>query len=390
MTRIKCDVSIVGAGPVGLALGINLALGGMSVTIIEQSSAAALNAPAFDGREIALTPYSIEVLKRLGVWSRFNADDISELRSAQVMDGLGVDHLELTPVHSVYNGLAKIVSNYRIRAELARVALALPLLRLVCDCQIREVRVGEESAQIDGAFGGVDSRLLVAADSRFSKTRQAIGIGTKLRDLGRSILTFRISQTHNHRNVATEWFAHHRTMAFLPLKEGLSSAVITVPSSEIAKLLDAPDASLASQLEHWTNGRFGRVEIVGTRHVYPLTTTYADTFVRPRAALVGDAAVGMHPVTAHGFNFGLRGQETLAKAVLRAHSRKQDIGSLAILSQYDVKHRAETLPLYMATNALTSLYTKEDMIGRLARRLSLKAAKHLPLMPRLIASALMH
>jgi hypothetical protein len=47
------------------------------------------------------------------------------------------------------------------------------------------------------------------------------------------------------------------------------------------------------------------MELTSTRHLYPLAATYARRFVGLRDALIGDSAVGMHPVTAHGFNLGL-------------------------------------------------------------------------------------
>ena len=55
----------------------------------------------------------------------------------------------------------------------------------------------------------------------------------------------------------------------------------------------------------------------GETHVYPLVSAYAERFVAERFALVGDAAVGMHPVTAHGFNFGAQSQHRLARRLIR-------------------------------------------------------------------------
>ena len=55
------------------------------------------------------------------------------------------------------------------------------------------------------------------------------------------------------------------------------------------------------------------MRLMGERHSYPLMAVHASSFFANRCALIGDAAVGMHPVTAHGFNLGLRGQATLAR-----------------------------------------------------------------------------
>lgn len=64
-----------------------------------------------------------------------------------------------------------------------------------------------------------------------------------------------------------------------------------------------------------------------------------------RVALVGDAAVGMQPVSAHGFPCGLSGAAMLAERVLEAVGQGRDPARAAGLSA-----RA-TLPS-LATNAI--------------------------------------
>ncbi|MFO1269021.1 MAG: hypothetical protein U1F67_21070 [Rubrivivax sp.] len=72
----------------------------------------------------------------------------------------------------------------------------------------------------------------------------------------------------------------------------------------------------------------------GPRHHYPLVGVYAHRFTAPRFALIGDAAVGMHPVTAHGYNFGLYGVEVLARELAAARAAGRDIGDAAVLARY--------------------------------------------------------
>lgn len=72
-------------------------------------------------------------------------------------------------------------------------------------------------------------------------------------------------------------------------------------------------------------GRLGTMTLVSTRHAYPLVAVYPRKMVALRFACVGDAAVGMHPVNAHGFNFGPLGIDALARGLrhlaLRAGER---------------------------------------------------------------------
>jgi hypothetical protein len=113
----------------------------------------------------------------------------------------------------------------------------------------------------------------------------------------------------------------------------------------------------------------------GARYHYPLVGVYAHRFVAPRFALIGDAAVGMHPVTAHGCNFGLYGVELLARELKAARAADRDIGALATLQPYESTHRRATLPVYLATNAIVSLFTDERRPAKLARRIVLAVAE---------------
>ena len=61
--RERCDVLIIGAGPVGLSLALSLRGTGLDVRLVERQSEDALADPAYDGREIALSLRSVEILK---------------------------------------------------------------------------------------------------------------------------------------------------------------------------------------------------------------------------------------------------------------------------------------------------------------------------------------
>ena len=86
-------------------------------------------------------------------------------------------------------------------------------------------------------------------------------------------------------------------------------------------------------------------------------TAYAARFVAQRFALLGDAAVGMHPTTAHGFNFGLLGQHALATAIRaarkldrgRVHRHAQRFDAATMIDRYeDVLQRMAARPLVLA------------------------------------------
>ena len=114
----------------------------------------------------------------------------------------------------------------------------------------------------------------------------------------------------------------------------------------------------------------------------------AQRFYGKRSALIGDAAVGMHPVTAHGFNLGLASADLLAKLVLEAEQRGQDIGAKSLLEKYSTKHMLHAHPIYHGTNMLLKLFTNETAPAKILRGLVLRASNNFPPLKKLITKQL--
>ncbi|OYU97822.1 MAG: monooxygenase [Burkholderiales bacterium PBB5] len=363
------------------------------VQLVEQQAVGTLADPAEDGREIALTHRARDVMQTLGLWQHLDAADVAPLRQARVLDGSGPQVLHFGADNSA-SPLGWLVPNHRIRQAAWRAVADRPGVQVHCDVQVSGLQLppaNEPStlASVRLADGRVlHAPLVVAADSRFSGTRRLAGIGAAMRDFGRSVVVGRVAHTGNNEGTAWECFRYGNTLALLPMNDGQSSAVVTVPGSRAAEWLGLSDEAFAARIGHQSGGRLGVMQAVGPRHHYPLVGVYAHRFVAQRFALIGDAAVGMHPVTAHGYNFGLYGVQVLARALQRAHAARQDIGQLSVLQPYETEHRRTTLPVYLGTNAVVSLFTDERAPAKLARRAVLAVAERAPGVSALIKSAI--
>jgi len=391
MPSAPIDVAIIGAGPVGLCFARALAGSGLSVTLLEKQPRSALEIPTFDGREIALTHASHAHLQALGIWEKIAPEDISPLRDARVLNGPSLFALTITARDGKAAQLGWLVPNHLIRkaafeavAECADIELragtGVESMTQATHCQHLNLDNGEQLA----------ARLVVAADSRFSPTRRMLGIGTRTRDFGQTMLVCRVRHEHPHEHVAWEWFGHGQTLALLPLNGQRASVVLTLPPQDMQRVLALDDTALASDFERRFDGRLGGMKVIGSRHTYPLIGVYADRFVARRSALLGDAAVGMHPVTAHGFNFGLLGQARLAHELLVALRRNQDIAAPQVLTRYQRGHRLATWPLYQSTLLIASLYTDNHPGVQLLRDGILRLAQQITPFRRLIAAQLTH
>jgi ubiquinone biosynthesis UbiH/UbiF/VisC/COQ6 family hydroxylase len=383
MPRTEFDVIIIGAGPAGLGLARSLAGVGLDIALIERQSRVTLEAPPFDGREIALTHQSAQLLRDLDAWDRIPATEISPMAEARVINGPFPHALRFHPTGDDDQTLAHLVPNYLIRRALFESVAACPNIHLFEGTVATGVETDQQGASValgDGAR--LAGRLVVAADTRFSEMRRRMGIAARMRDFGKTMLVCRMAHDLPHHGVATEWFGYGQTIAMLPLNgvDGaphVSSLVLTLPAGQIGQLMALDADGFGAEITRRYQQRLGAMRLLGTRHPYPLVGVYADRFVTTRFALAGDAAVGMHPVTAHGFNLGIQGARTLADLVGQAASSGRDIGAAPLLARFETLHRRATGPLYLATMATVLLYTDDRFPARVMRDAVIRAGHHL-------------
>ncbi len=386
---MNVDVAIIGAGPAGLCFSRFLAGSGLSVVLVEQQTVESLREPPFDGREIALTHASRHILERLDIWQQFDPAEISPLRDAQVLDGESLFAMKIEAERSGHEELGYLVPNQAIRRAAFASVSAGGNAQLLAG--VRLVSLDQQSDGValklsDGST--IHARLLVAADSRFSETRRMLGIGANMRDFGRTMLVCRMEHEVPHHHVAWEWFDYGQTLALLPLNGNRSGVVLTLPQHAMHQIMALDEADFAAEMTKRFSGRLGAMKQAGSRHLYPLVGVYAQRLVAQRAALIGDAAVGMHPVTAHGFNFGLQSGEKLAGRLLEAQHAGRDIADPALLESYERAHRLATWPIYQGTNFVASLYTDDRMPAKWLRKAVLRVADHVSPLKKAIAAHL--
>ena len=385
------DVLIVGGGPAGLSLSIALHQAGFSSIVLELQSAEVLAAPPADGREIALTHPSVQMLQKLGSWQHLEPHEIGRIREAHVHDGpvSGIAGMQLDALGSGEEHLGRIVPNDALRRSAYAVAAQCDRVRILDATRVLQVSTSTSCATVECQRAGepvqtLRAPLVVAADSRFSATRRQLGVGAQMSDFGRTVIVCRMQHEQPHLDVAHECFGYERTLAVLPLPDDpktgshLCSAVVTADSGDARALMALSPEDFTAKVQSQFDGRLGRMTLTGERHAYPLVAVYANRFAGHRFALLGDAAVGMHPVTAHGYNLGLSSVSLLADALCRARDLGIDIGSEVAMRPYAPAHHRHAWPIFQGTNAVVRLFTDARPMPRLLRQIVLKGANHLP------------
>jgi len=371
--NILFDIVVVGAGPAGIAFACGFAGSNIKIAVVDKLPRKIIANPKIDGREIALTHHSVKILKQLNVWRYISSKSIAVIKEARVLDGdstyyLNFDHREIKK-----ECLGYLIPNYIIRKNLYKRLRNLSNITLISKAECLSVNFEEQHAAITLSNGKkIKTFLIVAADSRFSKMRSKMGISAYTRNFNKNMIVCRMEHEKPHKNIAYEFFRYNQTQAALPYIKNQSGIIITTTKDLTSALMSMNKKKFNKQMENSFNNYFGKMRLLGKRYSYPLVTTYTKKFISHRFAVIGDAAVGMHPVTAQGFNLGLKGLEILINEVKAAIKNKTDIGLTAILRNYQSKLHRVAAPVYLATNAIINLYTSTILPAKLTRQFILR------------------
>lgn len=375
----KYDVVIVGAGPAGLSFANSLSQSALKIAVVELQDLNAIQTPAPDGREIALTHLSLKIMKQLGIWQQIPQQHISLIKKAHVVDGDSDYTLKFDTEKSDIEELGYMVPNFSIRKACYEAVKDQQNVEIINNLKVNSILASDKNSLVCFENGEqIRAKLVVGADSRFSATRRMMGISADMHDFGRSALVCRMSHEKSHQQTASECFHYERTLAVLPLNENISSIVITLKSPDAAHVLSMTDEEFNADVANRFSNKLGEMKLIGKRFKYPLVATYANKFYAKRFALIGDAAVGMHPVTAHGFNLGLRSADTLTKLIIAAIDQGDDIASDVLLRKYNRQHRTVSRPLYLGTNGIVGLFTDDRPIAKMLRKGVLRVGNRFP------------
>lgn len=375
------DVLIVGGGLAGLPLALALAQGGLSVTVVDVLDPATATDAGFDGRVSAIALASCRMFEQLGV-TRHLAGQMQPINDILVSDGrvregaspffLHFDHKEIGN-----EPLGHLIENRHIRIALQKAAEEQPLIRLIAPQSVTRVDYGAQAVATLGNGERVSARLCFAADGRGSPTRQAAGIKTVGWDYGQMGIVSTVEHELPHEGVAQEYFLPGGPFAILPMVGNRSSLVWTEKTADAKAILSLDNDAFAEEMRARFGDYLGECRPVGPRWSYPLTLQLARDYVRPRLALVGDAAHGIHPIAGQGLNLGLRDVAAAAEVVVDAARLGLDIGSLDVLERYQSWRRFDNVALSLVTDGLNRLFSNDIAPIRLARDLGLGAVSQI-------------
>lgn len=323
------DVTIQGAGIVGMALALSLANLRLRVTLVGD-----LNPPArADVRAYAINHAGKATLQTVGAWPQ--------------------DPQVATPVRQmrVFGDAQGCVQFDAPEGDDLTWIVDVPaLLQRLQDAVKANPKITVTNRAPEGKAGS----LQVISEGRASTTRALAGFNSRSVAYPHHALATRVRMAQPHAGTAWQWFDGNTILGLLPIggPDGRDMAVVwSQPTAQAQAWREATPEALGLALSDATHHALGEAEVIGSVATWPLVLSRAERWVAPGIALVGDTAHTVHPLAGQGLNLGLGDVAELTR-VLSQRESWRSVGDLKLLRRYERARALPTLSMQTATDAL--------------------------------------
>ena len=371
------DVVIAGGGMIGTSLALALAPLGLRIAMVEAVERSSTSQPSFDDRSTALSRSTQRMFEAMRLWPDIAAAS-TPIRRIHVSDKgrFGFSHIDAEEQN--VEALGYVVIN-RVLGEVLQDSLAeQAAVDIICPARINDVRRSPESVEADviradGKNDTLSAHLLVAADGANSTVRDLIGIGVSQERYRQHAVIGNLHPEKPLHNVAYERFTDCGPLALLPIADDRAAFVWTVGEEEASRVLELDDEAFVDELQSAFGFRLGRFSRVGKRDAYPLSLSKAMRLTAMRSVLVGNAAHGLHPVAAQGFNLGMRDVAVLCDCIADSceDADTAAIGATDVLDRYAAWRKSDQKKLVQFTDGLVRLFGSEKLSVRMMRNVGM-------------------
>jgi 2-octaprenyl-3-methyl-6-methoxy-1,4-benzoquinol hydroxylase/2-octaprenylphenol hydroxylase len=380
------DVAVVGGGMVGAAAALALSRAGFSTALLETRPPSPWQpGDEVDLRVVGLAPSSIALLQELDVWTSIRDARACPYAHMHVWDAGNGAAIDFDAAGEGRDLLGYIVENNLVQWTLWQ-ALEAAGVRRLCPATVKDYELRSDRVVLELADGeSLAVRLLVAADGAGSPLRERAGIATHGRDYGQRAVVAHVATERPHAHTAWQRFLPSGPLALLPLADGRSSVVWSLPEAEARRVQALDEQAFLDELGMASDFRLGRITSATPRAAFPLKLQLADTYQGERFVLLGDAAHTVHPLAGQGVNLGLRDVAELRDTLVQAREQGRDIAAAHVLRRYARRRRsADTLDAY-GFDALARIYGWQAPPLVAARGLGVRMLDRLDLLKRCIS-----
>ena len=370
-SNLDCDLVIVGGGIVGATLAAALKNSNFKITIIE---ARPLKVAAAKTQAYAFSPLSSRIYEGIGVWHEI-LPHIGKYTNISLSDADYSQRVQFETKDLPGEYLGYVAQHNVVLTALQKHLANCENINWLCPAEVTNVIASKHSSSVEVKVNGeqrfITTKLVIGADGARSHIRTLAGIKTRGWKYWQSCVAFTIKHTAVENNTAFERFWPSGPMGVLPLPGNRCQIVWTHPHAEAKALAELDESAFLEKLKTYTQGTLGELELVSKRMIFPVQLMQCDRYIKPRLALIGDAAHCCHPVGGQGLNLGIRDAASLAQVLQMAEAKGQDIGTIKVLKRYEGWRKIENLAILGFTDLLDRTFSNNWFPIVALRRLGL-------------------
>lgn len=353
----KTDITIVGAGLIGLCTALCLQKLGGTIHIVENHLPDFSN--ALSTRPISLSYGSYRILNALGVWAALS-EHACPILSVHVSEQGRFGVTQFSAKEQRVPALGYVVPFGQLLKTLYYHVASHSLIHFHSIHAIEKIECGSHGAKITvNTINGdhvLHADLLIAADGTHSVCRDLLRIACEEKNDGDIACIFHLTLSQEHTHTAYERFTDYGVLAVLPLHDKTQAQCVWTLSKRLQnKIADwTPDAVTA----FFKSVFEGRLEINSVQKIVTLAlqTLIAKTQIIESALLLGNAAHTIYPVAAQGFNLGLHDVSVLYDVLRDAKNNQQNLGQLSVLKKYEMTAKSHQDNILKITYELMALF----------------------------------
>lgn len=381
------DIIIGGGGMIGVSLALALRPLDLRVAVVEPVARGAAQQPSFDDRSTALSRSTQRMFDAMGLWPNVMAA-ATPIRHIHVSDAGRFGFSRIDALEQGVEALGHVVIN-RVLGEVLNDELSrTDTVTQYCPASIVDLDVDDDRASVVLDSGEtLTANLLVAADGARSHLRELLRIGSDIKHYGQTAIVGNLLSEKRPDGVAYERFTAGGPIAFLPMSGGRTAFVWVAKSDAADELMALDDDTFTGKLHDAFGSRLGRFSRIGKRSAYPLSLSKASKLIATRSVLIGNAAHGLHPVAAQGFNLGMRDVAALCDCL--SDARDNDEAVAVMLERYADWRRRDQGTLVRITDGIVEIFGSTNPATRFARNVGMLGFDLVPGVRRAFAKQMM-
>lgn len=373
MKNYETDILIVGAGLTGLCISNILLNLGYKIILIDKNK---INSNYFDSsdfRTTAISEGSKNILEKSNLWNQIKPHS-QLIERIKIFDRISSNKIDFSNPQKNQN-LGYIVENKILKKIFFENIKKSKQISIFDSFDINNLEYNESSISANSKDRLIKSKLLIAADGKFSSIRKLSKITIYEKKYNHNAMVLNLSHSKNHNNTAYEIFKKSGPLAILPMlknnNENFNSSVIWSSKRSHLNNLENKNDIMIAAINNEIKKYVGEVTTINDKKIFQLSAHINNSFYSDRLVFVGDSAHTVHPIAGQGWNLGLRDIHNLYLILKEANELGLELGNNLVLKKYNNKCYYDAFFLYQITDKLNYIFSMENVLIKKLRHLGI-------------------